>query len=102
MAPRRFLAFGVSAAISVLASQLALAEGVKKQGVDKPRPGAGAPERGSASRGASGLEPASAAETPEDAEARQLRDEDERKATESKEKMKKRPGFREEVPAPRA
>lgn len=87
---RRFLAFGVSAAISVLATH-AGAENVK------PRPAKPAPD---ASRGASQLP--SKAETPDEAEARRLRDEDERKATESKEKMKKRPGYKDEVPLPRA
>jgi hypothetical protein len=96
---RRFLVFGVSAAISVLAAPLAGADSVKpRQGVDKPRPGTGG-----ASRGTSRIEPASAsqAETADDAEANRIRAEDERRATESKRKMKKRPGYREEVPAPR-
>lgn len=95
---RRFLVFGVSAAISML-SPIASADTVKpRQGVDKPRSGGGA-----ASRGASKIEPASAsqAETADDAEAGRIRAEDERKATESKEKMKKRPGYKDEVPAPR-
>ena len=95
---RRFLVFGVSAAISML-SPLAGADTVKpRQGVDKPRPGAGG-----ASRGTSKIEPASASrsETPDDAEAGRIRDEDERKATESKEKMKRRPGYKDEVPTPR-
>jgi hypothetical protein len=40
--------------------------------------------------------------TPEDARIELERKDDERKATESKEKMKKRPGFKEEAPSPRA
>jgi len=44
----------------------------------------------------------SSAETPDDAHSQQLREEDEKKATRNKEKMKKRPGFKEDVPAPRA
>ena len=96
---RRFLVFGVSAAISMLAGPLANADSVKpRQGIDKPRQGAG-----EASRGTSMVEPASAsqAETADDAEARRIRAEDERRATESKRKMKKRPGYREQAPAPR-
>lgn len=93
---RRFLAFGVSAAISLLAPHAGAEPAKPRQGLDKPRPGA-------ASRGASSIEPASAsqAETADDAEANRIRAEDERRATESKRKMKKRPGYREEVPAPR-
>ena len=96
---RRFLVFGVSAAISMLAAPLAGADSAKpRQGLDKPRPGADG-----ASRGSSKIEPAAAsqAETADDAEANRIRAEDERKATESKRKMKKRPGYREEAPAPR-
>jgi len=39
--------------------------------------------------------------TPDDAHADQIRREDERKATESKKRMKQRPGYKEDVPAPR-
>ena len=96
---RRFLVFGVSAAISLLAGPLATADNARpRQGVDKPRQ-----DTGGASRGTSKIEPAAAsqAETADDAEANRIRAEDERRATESKRKMKKRPGYREEVPAPR-
>jgi hypothetical protein len=99
---RRFLVFGVSAAISMLAGPLG-AESVKPADGAKPRQETDSPKPGAASRGASQITPASAstAETVEDAEAGRLRSEDERKATESKEKMKKRPGYKEDVPAPR-
>jgi hypothetical protein len=40
--------------------------------------------------------------TPEDSHADQLRREDERRATESKKRMKKKPGYKEDVPGPRA
>jgi hypothetical protein len=70
-----------------------------KGGEGKPRRGSEPPKvvrpSGDASTGGS-------ATTPEDANADQLRREDERKATESKEKMKKKPGYKEDVPAPRA
>jgi hypothetical protein len=39
---------------------------------------------------------------PEDADLERNRAEDERRATESKEKMKKRPGYKENVSSPRA
>jgi hypothetical protein len=39
--------------------------------------------------------------SPHDAQSARERAEDERRATESKRKMKKRPGYKEEVPAPR-
>ena len=39
---------------------------------------------------------------PEDARIELDRKDDEKKATESKDKMKKKPGYREEVPSPRA
>lgn len=38
---------------------------------------------------------------PEDAEVERKRSEDERRATQSKEKMKSRPGYKENVPSPR-
>ena len=44
----------------------------------------------------------SPATSPEDASAAHQRELDERRATESKQKMKKRPGYKEEVPSPRA
>jgi hypothetical protein len=53
---------------------------------------------GDASTGSSASPPAS----PDDERSARDREEDERRATESKNKMKKRPGFRENVPAPRA
>ena len=40
--------------------------------------------------------------TPEDANSEHQRSEDERRATESKEKMKKKPGYRHDVQPPRA
>jgi hypothetical protein len=40
--------------------------------------------------------------SPEDERSARDREEDERRATESKDKMKKRPGYKEDVPAPRA
>jgi hypothetical protein len=96
MTMRKLLAFGVCAAVSVLVGELARAEDAKPrpgQGIEKqkPRPAAGESSRG-----------ASQADTPEDAESRRIRDEDERKASDSKEKMKKRPGYKEDAPAPRA
>ena len=39
--------------------------------------------------------------TPDDSHADHMRREDEKKATESKQKMKRRPGYKEDVPAPR-
>jgi len=39
---------------------------------------------------------------PQDADLERSRAEDERRATESKEKMKTRPGYKENVPSPRA
>lgn len=52
----------------------------------------------SASTGPSGPAPTS----PEDASVAHEREADERRATESKQKMKKRPGYKEDVPSPRA
>ena len=52
--------------------------------------------------GASGGSSASPPTTPEDERSARDRDEDERRATESKDKMKKRPGYKDNVPAPRA
>lgn len=98
----RFLAFGVSAAVSAafFPALPAGAEAVKPApGVAKPLPSADKPFPGNASRGSSIAAPEG---TPDDAAARRLREEDERKATESKEKMKKRPGYKEDVPGPRA
>ena len=98
---RRFLAFGVSAAVSAAFFPVvpAGAEPVKPgQTIEKPRLPV-APDN--ASTGSSNVTPASRA-APDEDEARRLRLEDERKATESKEKMKKRPGYKEDVPGPRA
>jgi len=53
---------------------------------------------GDASTGSSASPPA----TPEDERSARDREADERKATESKDKMKKRPGYKDNVPAPRA
>jgi hypothetical protein len=53
---------------------------------------------GGASSGSSASPPA----TPDDERSARDREEDERKATESKDKMKKRPGYKDNVPAPRA
>src|SRR6185503_18112082 len=53
---------------------------------------------GDASRGSSVSSPS----TPDDERSARDRDEDERRATESKDKMKKRPGYKDNVPAPRA
>lgn len=66
--------------------------------VDKPsKATAGKLKPASASAGSS-----SAATSPEDASADHERALDERRATESKQKMRKRPGYKEEVPTPRA
>ncbi len=51
-----------------------------------------------ASTGSSASPPA----TPDDERSARDREEDERKATESKDRMKKRPGYKDNVPAPRA
>jgi len=56
------------------------------------------PDSGGASTGSSASPPAS----PEDERSARDREEDERRATESKDKMKKRPGYKNEVPAPHA
>jgi hypothetical protein len=56
------------------------------------------PDSGGASTGSSASSPAS----PEDERSARDREEDERRATESKDKMKKRPGYKHEVPAPHA
>jgi hypothetical protein len=40
--------------------------------------------------------------SPEDERSARDREEDERRATEKKDKMKKRPGYKDDVPAPRA
>jgi hypothetical protein len=53
---------------------------------------------GESSRGGSAQPPTG----PEDADLERSRAEDERRATDSKEKMKKRPGYKENVPSPRA
>ncbi|HWA37276.1 MAG TPA: hypothetical protein VG873_05370 [Burkholderiales bacterium] len=66
--------------------------------LDKPaKASAGKLKPASASAGAS-----SAPTSPEDASADHQRSLDERRATESKRKMRKRPGYQEEVPTPRA
>ena len=44
---------------------------------------------------------AARATSPEDASAAHEREADERRATQAKEKMKKRPGYKEDVPTPR-
>lgn len=59
---------------------------------------ASAGKPGSAAAGSS----AARATSPEDASAAHEREADERRATQSKQKMKKRPGYKEEVPSPRA
>jgi hypothetical protein len=56
----------------------------------------------SASAGASASGEALRATSPEDASIDHERAADERRATESKQKMKKRPGYKEDVPSPRA
>jgi hypothetical protein len=53
---------------------------------------------GDSSRGGSAQQPTG----PQDADLERSRAEDERRATESKEKMKTRPGYKENVPSPRA
>jgi hypothetical protein len=74
-------------------SEMKGGEGTPRGTVETPKPPA-------ASGGASA--PPAPAATPEDAHVQQLREEDERRATESKDKMKKKPGYKEDVPAPRA
>jgi hypothetical protein len=64
------------------------------------RPGkasAGKLKPGNASAGSSAVR----ATTPEDAGVAHEREADERRATEAKEKMKKRPGYKDQVPTPR-
>lgn len=66
-----------------------------------------APERPAKST-AGKVKPASAgsgtarATSPQDAGAAHERESDERRATESKQKMKKRPGYKDQAPSPRA
>jgi hypothetical protein len=65
---------------------------------EKPaKASAGKLKPASASAGSSALR----ATSPEDASIAHEREADERRATESKQKMKKRPGYKEEVPSPR-
>ena len=73
---------------------------VKPAAGDPVKPPAVAPKAnpGGASSGSSASPPT----TPEDERSARDRDEDERRATESKDKMKKRPGYKDNVPAPRA
>ena len=71
------------------------------EGESPRQPDAGVPAVPKANSGASTGSSASPA-TPEDERAARDREEDERRATESKDKMKKRPGYKEDVPAPRA
>jgi hypothetical protein len=65
--------------------------------VQPAKPGVGKVKPANASAGASAVPSG----TPEDASAEHEREMDERRATESKQKMKKRPGYKEEVPLPR-
>jgi len=75
----------------------------QESGEGKPHRGMEVPQPAGASTGSSAVQPATTpATTPDDAHMEQLRREDERKASEAKEKMKKKPGYKEEVPAPRA
>lgn len=67
-----------------------------KPATDKVKPASAGEPNGS--RGGSAQPPTG----PQDADLERSRAEDERRATESKEKMKTRPGYKENVPSPRA
>jgi hypothetical protein len=73
-------------------------EGRARQPIDPPAVAPKPADPGDASTGSSANPPS----TPDDERSARDRQEDERKATESKDKMKKRPGYKENVPAPRA
>ncbi len=90
---RRLCAISLLGMVAVCsASAQSLAEKPSKASAGKLKPA-------NASAGASA---ASGATSPEDASIAHEREADERRATESKQKMKKRPGYKEEVPSPRA
>jgi len=69
---------------------------------EKPRQGAPAPVVPKTNPGGASTGPSvSPAASPDDERSAREREEDERRATESKDKMKKRPGYKDDVPAPR-
>jgi hypothetical protein len=72
------------------------------EGESPRQPDAAVPAVPKANSGASSTGSSASPATPEDERAARDREEDERRATESKDKMKKRRGYKEDVPAPRA
>lgn len=82
-------------AVSSASAQTPLAEQPIRPATGEVKPASGGASSGDASGGAS------RAASPEEASAALQQEADERRATESKRKMKKRPGFRHEVPSPR-
>lgn len=82
-------------AVSSASAQTPLAERPIRPATGDVKPASGSLPSGDASRGAS------RAAGPEEASAALQQEEDERRATESRKLMKKRPGYKDEVPSPR-
>jgi hypothetical protein len=101
----------VPKALALVASALAAAclsvAAVAADPVVKPDLGAGPHRDYDEQKGGTGAKPRSGAPqpklpAPEGASSGSSADKDERKATESKEKAKKRPGYKDDAPSPRA